>query len=451
MSARLETAKENISTPAETRFTAPACIRILLVDDDIYIQELNTGALIRAGYDVETADDGAEAWQILNSRSSHFDLLITDNTMPRITGLKLIQKLRSAGMTLPVILTPEIMPVEGFEPRLCLPFNATLPKPFTTTELLNTVGKVLRAVNNTADDSRLSGHSHSKDNNAPTTGQKGASRQIQTEFSRRVLVVDDEPLIRQLCTELLNDHGYEVEAAKNGADAWVALQMNGYDLLITDNEMPQLSGIELVKKLRAARMVVPVILVSGMMPVEELKQHPELHIDAALLKPFNIQDFADIVKKFSGRRAARLATPDFLGIRPRQTIRFHTLKTPPMELLESGQIRPIAFSWWDDDSDTRQISINVLADSGYNVEGAIDGVAGWDALRVAEYDLVVTDNKMPRMTGLKMLEKIHAARMSLPVIMATGNLPLHEFESGPGLNPMPCCKDHFRMKICWRR
>jgi two-component system, OmpR family, alkaline phosphatase synthesis response regulator PhoP len=89
----------------------------------------------------------------------------------------------------------------------------------------------------------------------------------------------------------------------------------------------------------------------------------------------------------------------------------------------------------DDDKDVRQLSIDVLVDAGYEVESAQDGAAGWDALQSNDYDLIITDNKMPRMTGIEMLEKLRAARMALPVIMATSHLPTHEFISKPWLRP----------------
>jgi two-component system OmpR family response regulator len=89
----------------------------------------------------------------------------------------------------------------------------------------------------------------------------------------------------------------------------------------------------------------------------------------------------------------------------------------------------------DDDNDVRQLSVDVLSGSGYAVEGVTDGAAGWDALQGGSYDLVITDNKMPRMTGIEMIEKLRAARMALPVIMATRHLPVHEFARNPWLKP----------------
>jgi DNA-binding response OmpR family regulator len=124
---------------------------------------------------------------------------------------------------------------------------------------------------------------------APTRGQVNPPQ--------RILVVDDESYIRQLSTEVLLYSGYHVDAAEDGAVAWDALQFNRYDLLVTDNSMCRLTGIGLVKKLHAVRMALPVILVSGAMPTEELNRHPWLHIDATLLKPFTTVELLRTVRQ----------------------------------------------------------------------------------------------------------------------------------------------------------
>jgi DNA-binding response OmpR family regulator len=89
----------------------------------------------------------------------------------------------------------------------------------------------------------------------------------------------------------------------------------------------------------------------------------------------------------------------------------------------------------DDDPDTRQLSIDVLVSSEYEVDAALDGAAGWEALRTKHYDLVITDNKMPKMTGVEMIEKLRYTRVGLPVIMATSQLPTEIFQQKPWLTP----------------
>lgn len=84
------------------------------------------------------------------------------------------------------------------------------------------------------------------------------------EIVRRILVADDSLTVRELERKLLAGRGYHVETAIDGADAWNALRVGAYDLLVTDIDMPRLDGVELVRRVRAdARLRdLPVIVVS---------------------------------------------------------------------------------------------------------------------------------------------------------------------------------------------
>ena len=80
----------------------PARRRILVADDDEGIRRLISAVLARAGFDVNTASDGQQAWEALLHEP--YDLLVTDNEMPRLAGVELIARIRDAGMSLPVIV-----------------------------------------------------------------------------------------------------------------------------------------------------------------------------------------------------------------------------------------------------------------------------------------------------------------------------------------------------------
>jgi DNA-binding response OmpR family regulator len=125
----------------------------------------------------------------------------------------------------------------------------------------------------------------------------GAAVQSPTNSSHRILVVDDDPYICHLSAEVLIRHGYEVDAAADGAAAWQALNADRYDLLITDHNMPRLTGVELVKKLCSARMALPVIMATGQLPAEALAPTPSLQLTAVLPKPFAVDELLDTVEK----------------------------------------------------------------------------------------------------------------------------------------------------------
>jgi len=118
-----------------------------------------------------------------------------------------------------------------------------------------------------------------------------------TKPLHRILVIEDDAIIRKLNARVLAHSGYHVDAAENGAVGWKALRANNFDLLITDHDMPKLSGLELVKKARSAHMTLPIILATGTLPEEELGRHPSLQITATLLKPFSSDQLLETVKK----------------------------------------------------------------------------------------------------------------------------------------------------------
>jgi DNA-binding response OmpR family regulator len=108
--------------------------------------------------------------------------------------------------------------------------------------------------------------------------------------AKRILLVDDDIFMCQLNRGVLTHSGYEVDAAADGAAGWDALQARQYDLLITDNTMPKVTGIEMVMMLRGRDTTLPVILASGVTPTEALRGHPELKINAILLKPYSMEE-----------------------------------------------------------------------------------------------------------------------------------------------------------------
>jgi DNA-binding response OmpR family regulator len=146
-----------------------------------------------------------------------------------------------------------------------------------------------------------------EDDEIRQTGEsEGGGLRCQASPPHRILVVDDEPLIRHLNTQVLIDSGYHVDAAEDGAVAWDTLQVTRYDLLVTDNDMPAMSGVELIKKLHAARVALPVIMATGSSPKEEFTRYPWLQPAATLLKPYTVVEFLGTVKNVL--RAATLIT-----------------------------------------------------------------------------------------------------------------------------------------------
>ena len=112
---------------------------------------------------------------------------------------------------------------------------------------------------------------------------------------RTVLVVEDDEAINALVSRILADWGYEVRRAADGAEALDAVLREPPDLVLADVMMPNLTGIDLVARLRAEGVEVPVVLVSA------YDRHRNLPADVPFLtKPFTLSQFADAVRQALG-------------------------------------------------------------------------------------------------------------------------------------------------------
>jgi len=128
---------------------------------------------------------------------------------------------------------------------------------------------------------------------------------------QRILVVEDDADTRRVNTQGLACSGYEVDAAEDGAAAWAALQLNNYDLIVTDNNMPKVTGVELMAKLQAERMELPVIMATGCSPEEDLNRRGLLPPAVTLLKPHTFDELLTAVKT-----VLRTASDSFGNIAP---------------------------------------------------------------------------------------------------------------------------------------
>jgi len=133
------------------------------------------------------------------------------------------------------------------------------------------------------------------------TAQAGeqASAQVRcgTNPPHRILVIDDNTCARRSSALVLLDSGYQVDVTEDDAAGWEALNDNSYDLLITGSSLPKVSGVELLKKLHAARMAVPVIMITGRLPMEEFIRYPWFKPVAMLPKPFTGDELLGTVQK----------------------------------------------------------------------------------------------------------------------------------------------------------
>jgi len=123
---------------------------------------------------------------------------------------------------------------------------------------------------------------------------------------RLALVVDDEFHIVQVVSIKLRNNGFEVITADNGLDAWKMVQEHKPDVVITDYQMPGLTGIELIEKIRGDEKTAqtPVILLTARGFAIDDEQKQRLAVSACLSKPFSPREVLQTVENVIEQRTA---------------------------------------------------------------------------------------------------------------------------------------------------
>lgn len=115
-----------------------------------------------------------------------------------------------------------------------------------------------------------------------------------------ILVVEDEDMIRNKILNNINwkENGFNnVFSASNGIEALEIVDRTNIDIIITDIQMPEMSGIELIRKIKQRTKRVKVIIITAYAEFEYAKESIKLNVDDFILKPFRSKDLLEIVKK----------------------------------------------------------------------------------------------------------------------------------------------------------
>lgn len=130
----------------------------------------------------------------------------------------------------------------------------------------------------------------------------------------RILVVDDEPNMVRGLSDNLTFEGYEVTSASNGAEGLAKINSERFDLVILDVMMPEMSGFDVCKKVRARGFEVPIIFLTAKGEEIDKVVGFELGSDDYITKPFSVRELLARVKAILRRKASTPASDDNVQI-----------------------------------------------------------------------------------------------------------------------------------------
>jgi CheY-like chemotaxis protein/class 3 adenylate cyclase len=229
---------------------------ILLADDSPLIHRHTVPILEDEGYEVASANDGEEAIELAKRLAP--DLVITDVEMPKVDGYGVCKALK-ADSTLahvPVLICSSLGEAADLERGFDAGADDYLVKPVIPEELSTRVRALVQ-------------------------GSLPASRE-------KVLVVDDSPAQRHYVADCLARQGFEVVTAENGKLALEKAQVTRPALIVSDYEMPVMTGFELVHALRRDPELrqIPVIMLTARDSKRDMAQMRAAGASAYLIKPF---------------------------------------------------------------------------------------------------------------------------------------------------------------------
>jgi PAS domain S-box-containing protein len=270
---------ENVTSKKAATATVGRIYNVLLVDDDDLALKSLQLVLKQLGHRVTACSSALEALSCLTLTREEYDIVVTDFTMPRMSGLEFAVKVRKLKPRLPVaLLTGDAGKVDEEEARDA-GIVAFLDKPVSAKQLDDTLVKAVES--------------------QQAEGEPTRSASSDPEAKVRVLVIDDNELVRSSLVSLLKAIGYIPYAASSLAEARVQLAKQPVDVVLVDHHLEGENGFEELPRLfadaRAANAFVPLLV--GMTGSEYLPTIPSHGLDAFLAKPFTAEQLREALNR----------------------------------------------------------------------------------------------------------------------------------------------------------
>ena len=240
--------------------------KIMLVEDDSMIAEIYGKKLQLSGFEVVNAVNGKEVLKFAGEQS--FDLILLDMVLPEMSGMDVLKELKKSGnypADLKVVVFSNLDKADHEKEAMENGAAEFLIKSNYNPSQL--VAEVQRLLNE---------YSEKRKNEDRNTG-KLEMKNIQ---KKRILFIEDEDIFLEMFGKKLEDEGFELEYAKNGAWGIKEALEKDFDLIITDMVMPAVGGEEIVRRLKAEEKTknIPIIVLSASLIEEDIKPVREMGI-----------------------------------------------------------------------------------------------------------------------------------------------------------------------------
>ncbi|HEX7356746.1 MAG TPA: response regulator [Ignavibacteriaceae bacterium] len=118
------------------------------------------------------------------------------------------------------------------------------------------------------------------------------------QFSKpKILIIDDDETLCNVIGEELDQENYSVTCSLSGRDGLEKLRLDNFDLVILDNQMPEMDGYEVLLEIRNINPSLPVIIITANTDIETINKFSQIGISALVNKPFEFEDLLTSIQK----------------------------------------------------------------------------------------------------------------------------------------------------------
>ncbi|MFD4376526.1 response regulator transcription factor [Streptomyces sp. NPDC058486] len=146
----------------------------------------------------------------------------------------------------------------------------------------------------------------------------------QPNDSERILIVDDEPAVREALRRSLAFEGYATREAVDGVDALAAMESYAPDLVVLDVQMPRMDGLTAARRIRAAGSTVPILMLTARDTVGDRVTGLDAGADDYLVKPFELDELFARIRALL--RRSSYAVPSAAATEPEDVLSFEDLR-----------------------------------------------------------------------------------------------------------------------------
>jgi PAS domain S-box-containing protein len=130
------------------------------------------------------------------------------------------------------------------------------------------------------------------------------AKKLTSPVKLQILVIDDEPLVRNLLKRVLENAGHDVTEAGDGQEGVRCFRENNFDLVITDHGMPVMNGLDAAFRIKKLSPEIPVLLITGWQTETDATFQKPSGIDEFITKPFDLEKLVELVDKYGSRNNA---------------------------------------------------------------------------------------------------------------------------------------------------